>query len=90
MNSTTARRMALIAGAAALVGMGSLSACGTMEKKDDVTPSPSQTDSAPPSPTEKVLTPGPYADGRPDNPYAPTVKAPPPQTALPGNAIPPG
>lgn len=87
VTSPTARRLALAAGAAALVGMGTLSACGTKDKPAEVTPSPSPSATAPVTPTDKVLTPGPHAGSAPENSFAPTVKAPPPRTALPGNVI---
>lgn len=89
MSSPTARRMALAASAVAMVGMGTLSACATKEKPAEVTPSPTPSATAPAIPTEKaqVLTPGPNAGSAPGNSYAPTVKAPPPRTALPGNVI---
>ena len=77
------RKIALATGAAALVGMGALTACstGTKEKPAE-TKSPSES-SAPavPSPTEKKVGPG------GNNSFSPTVKARPAPTALPGNVI---
>lgn len=77
------RRIAVVAGAAALVGMGALSACSTETKdKPAETKSPTQS-SAPanaPQPTEKKI-------GSGNNSFSPTVKAPPAPTALPGNVI---
>lgn len=75
------RQFALVAGAAALVGMGSLTACSSKEKPAETT-SPSPSSSAPaPQPTEKNLSPG------GGNSFSPTVKARPAPTALPGNVI---
>ena len=61
MSVQVARRMALAAGAAALVGMGVLTACSDKEKPAE-TPPPSTTASL--SPTEKVITAG-RTPGRP-------------------------
>lgn len=81
------RRIALVAGAAAVVGMGALTACSTDTKeKPAETKSPSQS-SAPESPsaatepTEKKAGPG------GNNSFSPTVTARPAPTALPGNVI---
>jgi hypothetical protein len=81
MSGRLTRQIALVAGGLAIVGMGTLTACG---KSKDTTPSttPTTTTSAPaPSPTEKAVSPG----GA--NSFTPTVKAPPAPTALPGNVI---
>ena len=78
MSVQVARRMALAAGAAALVGMGVLTACSDKEKPAE-TPPPSTT--ASPSPTEKVITAGPHAGSS----AAPGAKARPAPTALPGH-----
>ncbi len=84
MRSSLTRKFALVAGAAAIVGMGALSACSsdTKEKPAETT-APTQTSGAPssnvPSPTEKSV-------GGP-NSFSPTVKARPAPTALPGNVI---
>ncbi len=76
------RQFALLAGAAAIVGMGTLSACSSTKEKPTETKSPSATSSAPaPAPTEKAVGPG----GA--NSFSPTVKARPAPTALPGNVI---
>jgi len=81
------RQIALVAGAAAVVGMGALTACSTDTKeKPAETKSPSQS-SAPESPsaatepTEKKAGPG------GNNSFSPTVTARPAPTALPGNVI---
>ena len=84
MSSTLTRQLALAAGAAAIVGMGALSACstGTKEKPAQTT-APSQSSGASsnaPSPTEKAV-------GGGANSFSPTVKARPAPTALPGNVI---
>jgi hypothetical protein len=73
------RRIAVVAGAAAIVGMGSLTACSTTTKdKPAETKAPSESSAAPtPSPTEKKSV----------GSFTPTVKAPPAPTALPGNVI---
>lgn len=80
-------RIALVAGAAAVVGMGALTACSTDTKeKPAETKSPSQS-SAPESPsaatepTEKKAGPG------GNKSFSPTVTARPAPTALPGNVI---
>lgn len=80
------RRIALAAGATALVGMGALTACstGTKEKPTE-TKSPEssapQTPGNAPQPTEKKVGPG------GNNSFTPTVTARPAPTALPGNVI---
>ncbi|MFN8073622.1 MAG: hypothetical protein U0R66_17695 [Mycobacterium sp.] len=81
-SAATVRRVAGAAGAAALVGMGLLSACGAKETPTEV-PASSSPEPATPSPTEKVLTPGPHAGTNPQSPLDPNVKAPPAQTVLP-------
>ena len=85
-----AGRMALATGAAALVGMGMLTACSTKEKPAGNSPassSPSAT--ARVSPIEKsvpgALTPGPNAGAGGQNSFSPTAKAGQAPTALPGN-----
>jgi hypothetical protein len=76
------RQIALIAGGLAIVGMGTLTACGKDKDKAPESTTPTTTTSAPaPSPTEKAVSPG----GA--NSFTPTVKAPPAPTALPGNVI---
>lgn len=87
MRSIT-QKLALATGAAALIGMGALTACSTETKdKPAETTAPSGT-SAPespatnaPSPTEKKVGPG------GNNSFSPTIKAPAAPTALPGNVI---
>jgi hypothetical protein len=86
MPGRSARRLGAIAGGAALIAMGGLTAgCGTSNN-----PSPSSTTTttttttttsvAPPvTPTEKSINP---TGG---NLFTPPVKAPPPATAIPGN-----
>lgn len=86
MRSSLNRKFALVAGAAAIVGMGALSACSsdTKEKPAETT-APTQSSGAPssnvPSPTEKAVGPG------GNNSFSPTVKARPAPTALPGNVV---
>ena len=73
------RRIAIVAGGAALVAMGTLTACSPSTEKDApsstsvttsaVTSAPSS--SASPSPTEKAV-------GGPNNSFSPTVNANPP------------
>ena len=77
MKSTrVAQRVALIVGAAAVVGSGALAACSS-EKKDEK-PAEKPGSSAPAvSPTEKKSV----------GSFTPTVKAPAAPTALPGNVI---
>jgi hypothetical protein len=76
------RRMAAGAGALALVAMGALSACGgsSTESPSSTTTTTTTTTTAPSvSPTEKGLEPG------GGNKFTPTVKAPTPATAIPGD-----
>jgi hypothetical protein len=78
------RRLAAGVGALALVAMGALSACGGNKTESPSTSTTTTTTSAettPPSasPTEKGLEPG------GGNKFTPTVKAPTPATAIPGN-----
>jgi hypothetical protein len=91
MSVPLVRRMALTAGASAVIGMGMLTACSTKEKPAE-TPAPSSPSAtAPASPTEKsapgAITPGPHSGSGPQNSFAPTVTARPAPTALPGNVI---
>lgn len=97
MNSITAtpqtapkrpqRTIALMLGAAALVGMGALAACGAKEKPADTAPpASSPAGSAQVSATEKSIKPGTNGTA-PSNSFSPTVKARPAPTALPGNVI---
>ena len=88
MRSFLTRKFALTAAAAAIVGMGALSACSSDSKENPAeTTAPTQS-SAPaspssnaPSPTEKAVGPG------GSNSFSPTVKARPAPTALPGNVV---
>jgi hypothetical protein len=76
----TRRRMAAGAGALALVAMGTLSACGGSSTESPSTTTTTTTTTAPSvSPTEKGLEPG------GGNKFTPTVKAPTPATAVPGD-----
>lgn len=75
------RQIALFAGGLAIVGMGTLTACGKEKEKAPETSSTTSTSAPAPSPTEKAVSPG----GA--NSFTPTVKAPPAPTALPGNVI---
>lgn len=76
------RQIALAAGAAAILGMGTLTACSSTKEKPADTTAPTASSSAPaPSPTEKNLKPG------GSNSFSPTIKAPAAPTALPGNVI---
>lgn len=86
--SRLTRQIALAAGAAAIVGMGALTACSTDTKeKPTETKAPSSQSSAPqspsnaPQPTEKKVGPG------GNNSFSPTVTARPAPTALPGNVV---
>lgn len=78
-SSRLTRRVAIFAGAAAIAGMGSLTACSNTKEKPAETKAPSSESSAPasPSPTEKQSV----------GSFTPSVKAPPAPTALPGNVI---
>lgn len=85
------RRLTVIAGGAAVIGMISFTAaCGTEEEAPETTTpttttttttSPADTPAPPPpvEPTEKSINP---TGG---NLFTPSVKAPGPQTAIPGN-----
>ncbi len=89
MASTLIRQLALASGAAAIIGMGALTACSSATKeKPAETTGPSKESSAPaspssnaPQPTEKKVGAG------SNNSFSPTVKAPPAPTALPGNVV---
>ena len=91
MSARMARRAALAAGAAALIGMGTLTACTQKEKPAENSPPSGSSSSATVSPTEKgvpaAITPGAHAGSGPQNSFAPTVTARPAPTALPGNVI---
>jgi hypothetical protein len=77
------RRVAAVTGAVALLVMGGLSACSKEEKPaptTSTTTTTTTTTTAPSvSPTEKGLEPG------GGNKFTPTVKAPTPATAIPGD-----
>ncbi|MCI4674227.1 hypothetical protein [Candidatus Mycolicibacterium alkanivorans] len=78
-SSRLTRQIALFAGGLAIIGMGSLTACGKSKEKAPETTSPTSTSAPAPSPTEKAVSPsGP-------NSFTPTVKAPPAPTAVPGH-----
>jgi hypothetical protein len=82
MSGRLTRQIALCAGGLAIVGMGTLTACGKSGQNAPSSTTPTTTTSAPaPSPTEKAVSPG------GPNSFTPTVKAPPAPTALPGNVI---
>ncbi|MCW1958152.1 MAG: hypothetical protein KIH64_006320 [Mycobacterium sp.] len=85
-SQTTWRRTAVAAGSVALLSMGMLGACATKEKPATPTQSPPSA-TAPPSPSEKSVTKGSNGGSNPGNSFAPSVKAPPAPTALPGNVI---
>lgn len=78
-SSRLSRRVALVAGAVAIAGMGSLTACSKETKeKPAETKAPSESSApASPSPTEKQSV----------GSFTPSVKAPPAPTALPGNVV---
>ncbi|MCX2933482.1 hypothetical protein ORI20_24725 [Mycobacterium sp. CVI_P3] len=81
MSGRLTRQIALVAGGLAIVGMGTLTACGKSEEKAPESTTSTTTSAPAPSPTEKAVSPG----GA--NSFTPTVKAPPAPTALPGNVI---
>ncbi len=73
-SSVVIRRVALIAGAAAIVGSGTVTACSSKEKPAETKPATSAPAVAP---TEKANI----------GSFAPTVTAKPAPTKLPGNVI---
>lgn len=84
MSSLFTRQVALVAGAAAIVGMGALTACSKETKeKPAETKEPSST-SAPASPSPNTPQPTEKSVGG-ANSFSPTVTARPAPTALPGN-----
>jgi len=89
MASTVTRQFALVAGAAAIVGMGALSACSSDTKeKPAETKTPSQSSSAPASPSSNAPQPTEKSAGTGGaNSFSPTVTARPAPTALPGNVV---
>lgn len=72
-STRTIRQIALVAGAAAVLGSGALTACS--KEKAEETKSPSSTSAPAVSPTEKVNV----------GSFAPSITARPAPTALPGN-----
>ena len=85
--NTLARRITVLIGGAAIIGMGTLSACSSTKEKEEApttskssssSPAPSPNNTAPAAPNEKGM------DPRNPNSFAPTVKAPPAPTAEPG------
>jgi hypothetical protein len=80
MKTRLSRRVAAGLGAAALISMGALTACGGSESggPSSTTPTTTTAPSATVSPTEKSLSP---TGG---NLFTPPVKAPPAPTAIPG------
>jgi hypothetical protein len=80
-DKTVRRRVVAGAGALALVAMGTLSACGGNSGESPSTSTTTTTTTTAPSvsPTEKGLEPG------GGNKFTPTVKAPTPATAVPGD-----
>ena len=76
---TVGRPAAAVAGAVALLAMGGLSACSKEEKPAPSTSTTTSTTAPSASPTEKGLEPG------GGNKFTPTVKAPTPATAVPGD-----
>lgn len=78
-NRLARRRLAAGVGAIAIVAMGTLSACAGEKKEAPATTTTTTTTTTSVSPTEKGL------DPTGGNKFTPSVKAPGPQTALPGN-----
>ncbi len=80
-NRLIRRRLAVGIGAIAIAAMGTLSACAGEEKKEEpTTTTTTTTTSAPaPTPTEKGI------DPTGGNKFTPSVKAPTPATAIPGD-----
>jgi hypothetical protein len=75
------RRLAAAAGVVAIIGLGGLTAaCGSNSTESPSTPPTTTTTTAPSAtPTEKGL------DPNGGNKFSPTVKAPTPATAIPGD-----
>jgi hypothetical protein len=90
LSTQLTRRIALVTGAVAVVGMGALASCST-EKEKPAEPSKPPGSSAPatptnaPAPTEKAV--GPDRGG---NSFSPSIKSPPAPSLrpVPGNVIP--
>jgi hypothetical protein len=76
---TVGRCVVAVTGAVALLAMGGLSACSKEEKPAPTTSTTTSTTAPSVSPTEKGLEPG------GGNKFTPTVKAPTPATAIPGD-----
>ncbi len=74
LSTRVARQIALVVGAAALVGSGAMTACSSKEKPAETKPS-SSTSAPSLSPTEKANV----------GSFAPSVTAPAAPTAVPGN-----
>ncbi len=88
VQSSTRKKMVAGLAVTAALAMGLLSSCGEKAKEEPTTTTSTTTttttapaSSSPVTPTEKG---GPTKGG---NSFSPTVKAPGPQTALPGNVI---
>lgn len=84
LSDRVTRRIALVAGATALIGMGALTACSSDTKDkpaETKAPSSPQSSAPAPEPTEKK------AGSGGNNSFSPTVTARPAPTALPGNVI---
>ena len=77
------RRVAASLGIAAIISMGTLTACGSEEKEapSETSTTTTTTTTPPPSPTEKA----PRLDPGGPNPFSPSVIAPPAPTAPPGD-----
>lgn len=86
-STSTVRRTAVAVGAAAVLGMGLLGACGTKEKPAETPPPASPSATAPATPTEKAVAPGARSGSDTGNSFTPSVKARPAPTALPGNVV---
>ncbi|WP_233213392.1 hypothetical protein [Mycobacterium hubeiense] len=90
-SSRLARRLALTAGGAAIIGMVSLTAaCGEAEQApEETTPTTTTTTTTtttpPPPPPVEPTEKAPRIDPGGPNPFSPTVHAPPPPTAVPGH-----
>ncbi len=82
------RQIALVAGGLAIVGMGTLTACGKGEKEAPSSTTTPPSSSAPATTSESAPAPVPTEKSGSEgggNSFSPTVKAPPAPTAIPGN-----
>lgn len=79
MKSGHKARIRIVAGAAAIVALGTFSAACSSSTKEEPTTTTTTTTTPAPTPTEKGL------DPHGGNKFTPTVKAPPPATAVPGD-----